>query len=347
MQPNKNEPLDDNTPTSPSGLTGDAQYSQPSMNSQTTAEHEETAVYAQSQVVQEQSTASPRPVGGLTIQPLSPEADIRSEVQASRPTQPPQTSGASQDNLTTSIVAQSGESPETNAYASNTKPHFPATTPYSQPLSPTSQPNGGTGKKIVTIFIALFIIVALGAGAYFLFGSKLVPVSLATATVQKTSYKYPEGWSATPVGLGAQTYSNVNENKPTLASVTVDEYGGMTYTGNDRPDNWYEVLRSDVTSKETAESLRAFFSNKSKDCTSDITFAAKPDTKAANKTIGMTAAEGKCTREDGTYVVKRRIVVGEDDGIFRRITVAATESEWSQNEATYQAILDSVGQSGS
>lgn len=341
MQPNKNEPLDDNTPTSPSDLTGDA------TSGQTTPEHVGTATQAQPQVLQEQNTTSPRPLGGLTIQPLSSEADIRSEVQVLRPTQSPQTSGVSQDNPTAPVVAQSDESPEANAYTSNTEPHFPMTTPYSQPSSSTSPPNGGTGKKIVTVFITLFVIVALGAGVYFLFGSKLVPVSLASATVQKTSYKYPEGWSVTPVGLGAQTYSNVNENKPTLASVTVDEYGGMTYTGNDRPDNWYEVLRSDVTSKEIADSLRAFFSNKSKDCTSDITFTAKPDTKTANKTVGMTTSEGKCTREDGTYVVKRRIVVGEDDGIFRRITVAATESEWSQNEATYQTMLDSVGQSGS
>lgn len=213
---------------------------------------------------------------------------------------------------------------------------------HASPLSST--PQKSSGKKIISVIIGLIVIAALAVGAYFFFLSgKVAADDLVEQTVQQTTYLRPEEWQAVPLGIGLETYSNAQEGSQSVSAVTVGTSISIRSYGSTPDDAYYDTIRSQTMQRETVDSIQALFRNGGKDCTSEITFNVEPDSKKANQTIGMALATGTCTREDGTYIVKRRTVIGED-GLMRHIMIAATESDWSKNKATFQAILDSVGQ---
>lgn len=279
-----------------------------------------------------------------TIQPLSSEDDIRSEAQSAHPEPPVQASS-------TSPVSSSDSNARRDTNTSNlvTEPlhqqHQGAATPSLHPSS-KSTPQKSGGKKIISMIVGLIIVAILGAGIYyFLFSGKLSTVSLVEATARQTTYLRPEGWKSVPLGVGIETYSDLGEGKQSVTTVTIAEStASVQYFGNDRPDNWYETIRPQAMQNEKVDSIRVLFRNGGKDCTSEVSFNVEPDTKVANKTVGLAMATGTCKREDGTYIVKRRTVTGEDDGMFRHIMIGASESDWVKNKTTYQAMLDSVGQ---
>lgn len=281
-----------------------------------------------------------------TIQPLSSEDDIRSEAQLTRREPVPQSSNTgSADPMNSSAVAD--RSTNTSNLATEPLHQQPqgVAAPSLHPSSAsTSQKNGG--KKIISIIVGLIIIAAVGAGVYyFFFSGKLSTANLVEATVRQTTYLRPESWKSVPLGVGIETYSDLGEGKQSVATVTIAEStASVQYYGNDRPDNWYETIRPQAMQNEKVDSIRILFRNGGKDCTSEVSFNVEPDTKVANKTVGLAMATGTCKREDGTYIVKRRTVAGEDDGMFRHITIGASESDWARNKTTYQAMLDSVGQ---
>lgn len=282
-----------------------------------------------------------------TIQPLSSEDDIRNEAQSARPEPPTQTSSDSPSNPTSPSGTTAVRDANTSSLATEPLHQRPqdvtATSLHASSVS-THQKRGS--KKTISMIAGLIIVAAVGVGVYyFFFSGKLSTVSLAETTVGQTAYLRPEGWKSIPLGVGIETYSDLGEGKQSVATVTIAEStASVQYHGNDRPDNWYETIRPQVMQNEKVDSIKLLFHNGGKDCTSDISFNVEPDTKAANKTVGLAMATGTCKREDGTYIVKRRTVAGEDDGMFRHIMVGASESDWARNKTAYHAILDSIGQ---
>ena len=198
----------------------------------------------------------------------------------------------------------------------------------------------------MSLIVWLIIITALVFGIYYLFfAGKLTTADPTKATAGNTEYLRPNKWRSIPLGIGIETYSDLGEGKQATASVTVSESStSIRYSGNDKPASWYDEIRQQAIANERVDYMKAFFLNGGKNCTSNISFDVKPDTKTSNSTIGMTLATGTCVREDGTYIVKRRTAVGEDDGIFRHIAIGASESDWIKNQAVYEVILNSIGQ---
>lgn len=284
---------------------------------------------------------------GRTLQPLTSEDEIRNEARAVRSEPTPQQSVAPATPPDEAVNSEDSYEPGSliteplHRQPQNMRPDFHTS-------SSVSTPQKSTGKKIVSIIIGLIVIAALGAGAYFYFFSgKLVAADLVETTAQHTTYSHPKDWKSLPLGLGIETYTNSGEKPPAVATVTVAESISIQYHGDDRPDNYYETIRSQEVSKETVDSVKAFFRNGGKDCTSEIKFSVEPDTQTSEKTVGLVFATGTCMREDGEYVVKRRTVIGEDDGLYRHITVGASKDDWAKNEATYEAVLYGVKQPAS
>lgn len=291
----------------------------------------------------------PQPLSQATrivLQPLSSEDDIRQDAQAAAPASYESAIPDMEAVSTPTTVAHEGDQdsygpglitePLTHQQQSNLNLHSP------QP-EPSPKKNS---KAIVATVVTVLIVAALGIGAYYYFFSgKVIATDLVEVTVQQTTYLRPEEWQAVPLGIGIETYSDLGEGKQAVSTVTIDEsMASVRYYGNDRPSDWYETIRPQAISNEKVGSIRLLFRNGSQDCTSDISFNVESDTKTANGTVGMALTTGTCTREDGTYIVKRRTVIGEGDGTYRHITVGASESDWSKNESIYQAILESVGQ---
>ncbi len=293
------------------------------------------------------NTSLARPTGGLTLQPFSSEDDIRSEVQTAQPT--PSTETVSSEGGANPISPTNTVGPiESFSDASTTSIHQGSRGPTASELrlSSTPAPQSNGGKKIVSIIIGLIIVAALGVGAYYyFFAGKLATANLTEVTVGQTTYLRPDGWEAVPLGVGIETYSDLGKGKQATTTVTIAEStASMQYYGNDRPSDWYDTVRQQAIANEKVDSIKALFRNGGKDCTSDISFSVEPDTRAANNTVGLALATGTCTREDGSYIVKRRTVTGEDGGVFRHITIGASKSDWSKNKTTYEAILHSIGQ---
>ncbi len=291
-----------------------------------------------------------RSAGGLTIQPISSEDAIRSEAQTTRPKQPdqPYDTLSSSDPIVHNASTNSANEGSMGSLATESLRQQYQGVPAStlRPLSPAHIEKKGDGNKIFSTFLGLVFIAALGLGVYyFFFNGKLAAANLVKATVGQTTYLRPGGWKSVPLVVGTETYSNSGKGELSVATVTIAEStASIQYHGNNRPDNWYEAIRPQVMSNEKVDSIQLLFRNGGKDCTSEVAFNVEPDTRVANKTVGLALATGTCIREDGTYIVKRRTVTGEDDNRFRHIMVGASESDWAQNRATYRAILDSIGQ---
>lgn len=284
------------------------------------------------------------PSAGRILQPLSSEEEIRSEAQAAQSERP-----VSQDAVTMDYPSNASESIDVQESSSlvteplNPLPRSSLLQSHASTPIPSSQ--NGTGKKILTIFISTLVVVALGFGAYHYFlGNKLATADLVETTVKNTKYSYVEGWKSLPLGFGMETYTNSGENRESIAAVTVTEGVAVRYVGDDKPDDYYETIRLRAMSQENVESIRAMFKNGENNYTSDIKFNVKPDTSTGDTIVGLALTTGSCTREDGVYIVKRRTVIGADDGLHRHITVGASESDWRKNSATYEAILNSVRQ---
>lgn len=142
-----------------------------------------------------------------------------------------------------------------------------------------------------------------------------------------------------------ETYSGINEEKQTIATITIEQsISSFRYYGSNRPDNFYEQARLIAEKNEKVASIIPLFKTDNQKCTSEIAYSLESDTKTANRTMGMTIATGTCTRSNEIYIVKRRTAIGENDGIYRHITVGARKDTWSKNEKLFQTILDSIGE---
>lgn len=287
-------------------------------------------------------------LAGRTLQPLTPEDDIRNEALAARP-EPSTKREAAPSPSPNDTNAESTEGYEPGGFV--TEPldrRLHNTTPNLQSSSPVSSPQKSTGRKILTLVLSLLIIGALGIGAYYYFFSgKLAAADLTETTAQNTTYSHPKDWKSLPLGIGIETYTNSSEGGQSIATVTIDEGISIQYHGDDKPDNYYETIRSQALTKETVDSIAGVFRNGGKDCTSEIKFNPEADAQTNDTTVGLVLATGTCTREDGEYTVKRRTVIGKDDGLHRHITIGASEGDWTKNKATYEAMLNSVEQASS
>ena len=281
---------------------------------------------------------------GRIIRPLSSEDAIRSEAQAAQPELSP-------ENITTqafsgnpgglpSSYEQGNLITEPLRHPSQAKPYVPTH------IAENSSPSNKGGKKVAFTIMSFIIVAAIGGALYyFLFGSKIAAADLVESTVSKTSYQRPKAWKVLPASLGGiETYVDLGNNGSATKTVTVNESLSYQYVGNNRPKDYYEKIRSMAISKETVDVIRIAFQNGGKECTSDIAFDVKPDTTVNNdsKTIGLALATGSCARADGKYIVKRRSVMGEADGLFRHITIAASESDWSKNSIVFDKMLNSI-----
>lgn len=280
---------------------------------------------------------------GRTLQPLSSEDEIRSQVQAARP-EPIVRSAPGQVSPTASTVNASTEGqqePGTLITEPLRRPvqNSPLASHSSQQATPSYKSGG---RKIVSILMSLLIIATLGAGIYFFFfNGKLAAVDLVETTAQQTSYLRPKTWQPISAGLGVQTYSDLGEGGKAVSTVTVNENLSIKVVGSS--EGVYGELRSQTVQKSSVDLIRAAFRNKSKDCTSDVEFRTEPDTKTNEAVVGLALATGTCTRADGDYTVKMRTVIGKEDGLMRQIMIGASDSDWSKSQAAFQTMLDSVG----
>lgn len=297
---------------------------------------------------QPESPAQSYPVGGSSarsIQPLSSEESIRNQAQAMRPEPSVQDNGQIQPAST----APSEPVRPVDTYGSNlvTEPiNRPAqgTSPSLRPSPVESPPQKSGGKKIFPAIAGLIVVVGLAAGIYFFFlNGKLAAANLLEEKAQQTSYLRPEGWQSVSLGVGLATYSDLGEDGGAHSVVNINESGSIQLYGVEKDSDYYKQVRSQRVQEEEVDSIQLFFSNGGKNCTSDIDFRVDPDTKTTKGAIGLALAVGSCTREDGKYTVKKRVSIGEDDGIFRSVTVGASDSDWSKNEATFRAMLEGAG----
>lgn len=293
-----------------------------------------------------------------TIQPLSSEQNILAEAQAAQPApRPPETT--EYPTVSPSAINQpsapSSNVPEEYESTFVAEPiTYPTGQPTMQPLQytntfkDTSSGGGGILKKIVLAIVVITILGGVGYGVYhFFFATKITSTSLVSSTFSKTTYRHPDGWEIVPLQAGYEMRADLSDDKPAVRLVAVKEGAATQYHGEDHPsDNeWYSWIRNSNNGKEdTADSVRIFFRNGSKDCTSDVSFKTENYEKQNETTVGLYRSEASCTREDGTYIVKRHIVIGKDDGLYRHIIVGTLESDWRANEALFDAILDSAGQ---
>lgn len=282
---------------------------------------------------------------GRVLQPLSSEESIRSEAHAAQPSSPTQASETPQGAAEPAESYMSGGLITEPIQRTAPPVATPTATAHQQAPAPQKDNNGNRSFVFPTL-VGLIAVAVLASGVYFFFfKDKVGTTGLVGQTVQKTSYLRPKEWEPVPAGLGLETYSDVGEGSKAVSAVTVNEVKPtMQYFGNDRPDNWYEALRKDAVSKASVDMIRLAFRNGGKDCTSDVDFKAEPDMTSKNGTVGLALSTGECTREDGKYTVKMRTVVGEDDAQYRHITVAASNDDWMKSKATFEAMLDSVGQ---
>lgn len=272
-----------------------------------------------------------------TLQPLSSEEDIRNEARAANYGSQPQA------NANENILNNSDYVPSSSSMITEPLQHRPQTMSNLHTADQKLPLKSGSGKKFP--LIVLLILAVVGAGIYYFFNTQFAAIKLVRTSIEHTTYVRPENWKAIPLRIGLETYASLDDRKHAVSTVTVDEStASIQYHGNDRPSDWYEKIRTHVMSQERVDSMKILFRNGGKDCTSEIKFNVIPDTNTNNKMVGLALATATCTREDGVYIVKRRTVANDNDILYRHITVGASESSWSSNKSTFNAILDSVNQ---
>lgn len=281
-----------------------------------------------------------------TLQPLTPEDEIRSEALASGSISPNQQEASNSPvaNTDGSETSSAGHSPMrfddniVDSRTSEAKLNI-------EDISIGVSSQKGIGKKIILIS-SLVIVAMLVAGAvYYLTGGKLVSAKLVETSAQNTSYYYPEGWEVISSDIGVETYVSPENSGQPAATVTINEGISVRYYGDEvSDDEYYKHMRIQAFAKETEDSIAPFFRFDGKDCTSAIDLDARPDERTGNTTVGLAFTTASCTRSDGKYTVKRLTVVGKDDGLHRQITVGASDGDWLKSGATYEAVLNSINQ---
>ena len=193
------------------------------------------------------------------------------------------------------------------------------------------------------------IIFLLGAGVYCyftFFSTQIFAHDLVEEKTQNTTYLRPRQWSSIGGGNSgaASAFGNMKgaSGKSTAAvSIQVDtEHPQTSLT-----EASVQALRTQFLSMINEEASAHFFQGDGVMCTTPIQMTKKEDTTSTATVYGIYYFTASCirTNEKQATEVRSRAILGKD-GLFRSISVVATEDNWKLNEKTFEKILTSIDQ---
>lgn len=299
---------------------------------------------------------SPQPEAGIpsvkrVLQPLSSEADILASAAAARtvpagPTiQPDSSSGM--------LAYSSSPSIETAAqpYAEDSDSRL-ITEPISKPQQPQSypqsivrvseEPQKKSRKVRNTILITLLIIVVGGCYIYWSAG-RVTTADLIENDVDNTTYLRPKQWQKLDNGTSKGYGNKLGGDGKSSALMLVSRSSTKTTALANMPDSMLDITRQSVLSTLTDTSLESAFKKGDNGCNTVGNIQKEPDTRSVGSTIGIYKLTADCIRDDGTFNINLRGMLGKD-GYFRTAGIIAEKSNWERNKDAYQKMLDSVQQ---
>ena len=288
----------------------------------------------------QQSPQSPEPASQAPVasrpphvlQPLSSEDEIRREAGQGAPqTSAVSTPPSNRDDINAA---------ESSLYGLVTEPlrqQRPA--PYvaqSHVASSASAPKKKHGLAI--FFIVLVVGGGLAAGVYFFshfFSTKVATSDLIKESYQSTTYLRPKQWKPLTVANGSAYGDLKGKDGKSTALVTLRTLP----THFNVAESDYPALRTQVLDSLTETSLAS--STGSNPCSSVTDVQKEADTSTTATMVGLIRLTSTCIRSDGSFTLKMHGVIGKD-GYVRLIAVMAAQKSWTENEAVFQKMLDSI-----
>jgi hypothetical protein len=271
-------------------------------------------------------------------------------MQPEQPTEPLQP--------TTSPMPAQPQQPVTPIPAAPVEPATPQPTFAMQPPAPIgTQPQptpaggfaskGGNGvakKGSVAGSIIALVIAAATLGYNYLYIPSLSKVSmndLTETTAEGTAFKYPKQWKQLDT---KKTYGDqLGKDATNSALVAVEKSTYINAGVSRQPESTVSKMRQQVTTGLTDTDIKENIAGYS-DCKNVTNIEKSEYTNKSDKTVGIAKLSAECTKDSETFKLVMVLTLG-DDGYLRSGLVAATTKNWRQNEAVYNAMLDSIKQS--
>lgn len=303
------------------------------------------------------ANSPPQPEVGISsvrrvLQPLSSEADILASAAAVRtaPSEP-----AVQPGLTSEATTYSPSSSTemaTQPYADDStsrlitepiiKPQQPQL--YPRPVTPVPQePRKKSHKLRNGILIALLVIGV--SGGYYLYSLMgfVTTADLVETEVDDTTYLRPKQWEKLDGSFGDGYGNKLGRDGKSSALIVVNRNSTQNTALASMPDNMLDMVRQSALNSLTDASLEVAFKGSQSGCNTVSNIQKEPDDRSVGSTIGIYKLTADCSRDDGTFNISMKGMIGKD-GYFRTVGIVAEKSNWERNKEAYQKMLDSVQQ---
>lgn len=177
------------------------------------------------------------------------------------------------------------------------------------------------------------------------FGEMVRPEDLVQETVQRTNWRRPKQWklqeSTTSNDYSSTLYGDGLRKDGKSAAMVMLRQSTRPVIEAHATEQEYEQLRQmmlENTSlwQPTIEQIQATLQ-----CKGTPSVAQTVDTARKNGMIEIMEMSATCQRDDDSFIIKGRILVGEADGLIRYITVRAFEYLWDKNGQAFHDMLSS------
>ena len=288
----------------------------------------------------EGATPPPQPQAGVPsvqriVQPLSSEADILASAAAARTAlgEPAPAVQPYFDDPTSRLITEPISKPQQSQ-------------PYSQSAIPVSEaPRKGSHTVRNIILIALLV---MGAGGYYFFWSvgRVTTADLVKTEVSNTTYLRPKQWQKIDNGVSEGYGNKLSGNGKSSALMLVSRSSTQSVALANMPDSMLDMARQSALSALTDTNLEAAFKKGDNGCNTVSNIHKEADTRSVGSTIGIYKLTADCSRDDGSFSINMKGMIGKD-GYLRTVGIVAEKSNWERNKEAYQKMLDSVQQKDS
>ncbi len=270
--------------------------------------------------------------GGLTLQPLSSEEDIRREIAENTPQQSPVQSSASTDSPESE--SQNVPSPTGQASAPVVIPPLPSKVP----TPPEKHKSPWLKRILVTVLLLILAGGAVLTWAFFTVSSYTVKESdLIDEKAEATTYLRPKQWTVTGKGFG----DGLGKDGKSSSVMLVNVSPVVSQLVNASPE-LQNLAKQQAESSLSDEKLRDMMSGGTYPCTSVPEIKRGSDLASIPEMDSLMSIDASCEREDGHFMFKMKIYLGKPDGRLRVMGLGAGAALWDTNGAVYEKILGSM-----
>ena len=211
-----------------------------------------------------------------------------------------------------------------------------------QPVFMGNNNGGGSGKKKLVIIIAaaVFLLVAIGAGLWFLLSNSSVSIGrLDTGTVGSISYKKPADWKQSENTKDSKTFTPEGKSKTESNALLI--VNSKTSSSKQELSEANKTKLKDLLLKKlTAEELTKSLSTDKCENIQDAVLDHAND--YPNALLALNFSASCATKSDNVRKHLSSMVVVFNNGSLANINVAVLADDFESNKASIKEILYSV-----